>query len=197
MPWFDETKYAGNFPASSIFTSNYFGSLTSGGNCVTDSQFNNAQSNGVGVVNLDIGPGTSDSPHCLSRDYNQNAASYTSQQYVDLCNNQPDYHNMRQCQEGGPHANGHVGIGGVMNDIYGSPGDTLFFLHHGFVDKNFQSWQYQDPNNRLTSNGVDGQDASGNAVTLSTTITMNGLRPDTTIGQLIDTKGSLLCYTYR
>ena len=37
LPWFDETKYAGNFPASSIFTSNYFGSLTSGGNCVTDS----------------------------------------------------------------------------------------------------------------------------------------------------------------
>lgn len=34
--WFDETRYAGNFAASSIFSSQWFGSINLGGNCVTD-----------------------------------------------------------------------------------------------------------------------------------------------------------------
>lgn len=34
--WFDETRYAGNFAASSIFSSQWFGSVNIGGNCVTD-----------------------------------------------------------------------------------------------------------------------------------------------------------------
>ena len=36
LPWFDETRYAGNFPASSIFSSQWFGSVDIGGQCVTD-----------------------------------------------------------------------------------------------------------------------------------------------------------------
>lgn len=36
LPWFDETRYAGNFAASSIFSSQWFGSINVGGNCVTD-----------------------------------------------------------------------------------------------------------------------------------------------------------------
>ena len=149
------------------------------------------------MVNLDIGPGSSDQQHCLSRNYDSNAAGYTSQEYVDLCNNQRDYHNMAACAEGGPHAQGHIGIGGVMNDIYGSPSDPTFHLHHGFVDRNFQTWQNRDANNRLGSGGVDGQDASGKAVTLDYVLTMQGLRPDATVGDVINTQGSLLCYTYR
>jgi tyrosinase len=34
--WFDETRYAGNYAASSIFSSQWFGSINLGGNCVTD-----------------------------------------------------------------------------------------------------------------------------------------------------------------
>lgn len=34
--WFDETRYAGNYAASSIFSSRWFGSINVGGNCVTD-----------------------------------------------------------------------------------------------------------------------------------------------------------------
>lgn len=36
LPWFDETRYAGNFAASSIFSPDWFGSVDVGGNCVTD-----------------------------------------------------------------------------------------------------------------------------------------------------------------
>lgn len=34
--WFDETRYAGNYAASSIFSSRWFGSINLGGRCVTD-----------------------------------------------------------------------------------------------------------------------------------------------------------------
>ena len=36
MPWFDETRYAGRFSQSSIFSSRWFGGIALGGNCVTD-----------------------------------------------------------------------------------------------------------------------------------------------------------------
>lgn len=34
--WFDETRYAGNYAASSLFSSQWLGSINLGGNCVTD-----------------------------------------------------------------------------------------------------------------------------------------------------------------
>ena len=36
LPWFDESRYAGRFGASSIFSSQWFGSVNIGGRCVTD-----------------------------------------------------------------------------------------------------------------------------------------------------------------
>lgn len=36
MPWFDETRYAGRFEQSSIFSSQWFGGISLGGNCVTN-----------------------------------------------------------------------------------------------------------------------------------------------------------------
>lgn len=36
LPWFDETRYAGRYAQSSIFSSQWFGSVNIGGNCVTN-----------------------------------------------------------------------------------------------------------------------------------------------------------------
>lgn len=36
LPWFDETKYAGKFSQSSIFSSQWLGGIALGGACVTD-----------------------------------------------------------------------------------------------------------------------------------------------------------------
>jgi tyrosinase len=36
LPWFDETKYAGRFSASSIFSKDWFGGVALGGGCVKD-----------------------------------------------------------------------------------------------------------------------------------------------------------------
>ena len=36
LPWFDETRFAGRFQQSSIFTNRWFGSVNIGGDCVRD-----------------------------------------------------------------------------------------------------------------------------------------------------------------
>lgn len=36
IPWFDETKYSGRFSQSSIFSSDWYGAIALGGNCVTN-----------------------------------------------------------------------------------------------------------------------------------------------------------------
>jgi hypothetical protein len=46
-----------------------------------------------------------------------------------------------------PHAGGHLGVGGVMSNMDSSVGDPSFFLHHGFIDRNWWTWQNIDPAN--------------------------------------------------
>jgi tyrosinase len=36
MPWFDETRYAGRFAQSSVFSSQWFGGVNGGNKCITD-----------------------------------------------------------------------------------------------------------------------------------------------------------------
>ena len=36
LPWWDETRYAGRFADSSVFSSQWFGGINAGGNCITD-----------------------------------------------------------------------------------------------------------------------------------------------------------------
>ncbi|KAF1926703.1 Di-copper centre-containing protein [Didymella exigua CBS 183.55] len=184
--WFDETRYAGNYAASSIFSSQWFGSINLGGNCVTDGQFAN--------LALVYGPGTSNTPHCLARNNDDSKTINTGNAIVDACNSRSDYADMAACAEGGAHAWGHNGIGAVMADVYASPSDPVFFLHHAFIDRNLRIWQNNGGNARVSS--IDGTDASGNALTLDTKINVYGFRPDVTIGDILDTKGSTLCYKY-
>jgi tyrosinase len=34
-------------------------------------------------------------------------------------------------------------------DFYSSPGDPIFWFHHGMVDRIWWIWQMQDPENRM------------------------------------------------
>lgn len=42
-------------------------------------------------------------------------------------------------------------------DFYASPGDPLFYFHHGMLDRLWWIWQMQDPENRVDA--VPGQAA--------------------------------------
>ncbi|KAJ4336053.1 hypothetical protein N0V95_008722 [Ascochyta clinopodiicola] len=186
LPWFDETKYAGKFAQSSIFNSQWMGSISLNGNCVTDGQFAN--------LALNIGPGTGNQAHCLSRNGDGAKTINTGQSMVDACNSRTTFADMADCSEHGAHAWGHNGIGAVMQDVYGSPGDPTFWLHHGFIDRNFRIWQNQNAGTRTTT--IDGTDIDGNALTLDTSINVYSIRPDVKIRDILDTTGSTLCYKY-
>jgi len=186
LPWFDETKYAGKFSQSSIFSSQWLGSVAVGGNCVTDGQFAN--------LAINIGPGTGNQPHCLARNGDSAKTINTGQAMVDACNSRGTFADMAGCSETGAHAWGHNGIGAVMQDVYASPADPSFWLHHGFIDRNFRIWQNQNSGVRTTT--VGGTDVDGNALTLDTSINVYSIRPDVKIRDILDTTASTLCYKY-
>ncbi|KAI0858486.1 hypothetical protein F4860DRAFT_302815 [Xylaria cubensis] len=184
--WFDETKHAGAFSASDAFSAPYLGTLGSTSHCVTDGAF-------AGLT-VNIGPGSGNSPHCLSRQGNSADTAQCSTAYQNSCLSNSDYANFEKCFEYGPHGYGHNGVGGVMADVYASPAEPFFWFHHTFVDRAWRIWENADPN-RL--NSIDGTDINGNPLTLDTVIYMGGLRPDVTIRQVIDTlQGDVLCYRY-
>lgn len=185
LPWFDETKYSGNFRSSSVFSSDWYGAIALGGNCVTDGQF-------AGLT-LHVGPGSGNQDHCLARDGDASDTANTNAGFVNECNSRSDYADMEHCAETGPHAWGHDGIGAVMADVYGSPGDPIFFMHHAFVDHNYRIWQNAD-SSRTTY--VDGTDHFGNPLTLDTPVSVYGIRPNVPISELLNTEGTLLCYRY-
>ncbi|KAF1845022.1 Di-copper centre-containing protein [Cucurbitaria berberidis CBS 394.84] len=185
LPWFDETRYAGRFDQSSIFSERWFGSINVGGNCVTNGQFAN--------LAINVGPGSGNQLHCLARNNDGSKTANCNQAYVDQCNAFGDYHGMAECAEGGPHAWGHNGIGAVMQDTFGSPADPTFWLHHTFVDRNFRIWQNRD-GGRV--NSISGTDKAGNRLTLDTTINVYDMRRTVRIRDVLDTTAETLCYKY-
>jgi len=60
---------------------------------------------------------------------------------------QPDYVSFDNALEGGggnPHSSGHVGIGGLNDDLFAGTGDPSFWLHHAQVDHVWAVWQAQN-----------------------------------------------------
>jgi tyrosinase len=185
LPWFDETRYAGRFAQSSIFSSRWLGGIALGGQCVRDGQLAN--------LVLNVGPGDSNVVHCLARNGDGSQTSNCNQEYVDLCARYPDYAGLSRCIELGYHAYGHNGVGAVMSDVQASVADPFFFLHHAFVDRTFRLYTNKNPQ---WLSQINGNDVSGNPLTLDTTVNTAGMMPDVRIRDILDTTGTTLCYKY-
>jgi tyrosinase len=106
--------------------------------------------------------------------------------------------NSSRCRS--PHGYGHNGIGGVMQDVWASPSDPIFWMHHAFVDRVYAAWQLRDPNRLINiDSGVDG---SGRPLTLNYMISMGGIAPDVPIGADLNNLGGVniggtpFCYKY-
>lgn len=183
--WFDESRYAGRFRDSSIFSNEYFGGINVGGQCVTNGRF-------AGLT-LNIGPGTGNTPHCLSRNEDTSLTYNTRSEIVQGCNNWGGYADMARCSELGAHSYGHNGVGSVMRDMYSSPGDPFFFMHHAFIDRNYRVWQNA---NAARVTYIDGADRVGNPLTMDTTISVNNMRPTVRVRDIINTMDTTLCYKY-
>ncbi len=91
----------------------------------------------------------------------------------------------------------HLGVGADMANALSSPGDPIFFMHHGFVDRNWRAWQSADPANRLYQvGGFATTTDPKQPLTLDYVLTSQGLVPDVTVNDVMDTTGGYLCYLY-
>jgi len=146
---------------------------------------------------------------CLHRDFIPWIMnSFADPKLVQIVLSQPDYTSFARELEGTPsfdernvHGSGHFGVGGVLGtagNAANSPGDPLFYLHHGNIDYIFWKWQQKDLKTRLNQVGgpIEPFDYSGKNVTLDFKINMGKLAEDVTLKSLLDTQGSTLCYTY-
>ncbi|GME24316.1 Di-copper centre-containing protein [Neofusicoccum parvum] len=169
-----------------------------GGGCVADGPF------AYPAFRVNVGL-----PGCLKRDFTPWVMnSFARQELVDYVVGQPDYASFAYALENIPsfdepniHGSGHFGVGGVLGtigDAANSPGDPLFYLHHGNLDRILWEWQKRDLPARYSQVGgpVEPFDYSGPNVTLDFEVNIGRLAGNATLKDLLDIQGGTLCYGY-
>ncbi|KAI1174842.1 hypothetical protein F4777DRAFT_368085 [Nemania sp. FL0916] len=196
MPWWDEKKWSGRFAQSTVFTSQYFGTLpgpTNGrGTCINNGAFAGLQSN--------LGPAqTINNPHCVQRAVNEQITAQTGTDAYNTCLGRTSYPDFHSCVEFTFHAQGHNGIGATMADSIASPGDPIFFMHHLYVDYVFRKWQLGNLSRRTTISGCASNDGCP-PLTLDTVLYMNNICgskcPDLPVRDVLRTLQGHFCYKY-
>ncbi|KAI0514703.1 hypothetical protein F5B22DRAFT_228073 [Xylaria bambusicola] len=193
MPWWDETKHAGAFAQSDVFSDAWFGHLPAK---TSDGQGTCIESGEFAGTTLHVGPGTGNSDHCLSRAVDESQTAQCNNDFTNSCLAMGSYDEFRDCFELGPHGYGHNGVGAVMAEVSASVGDPIFFMHHLFVDHTFRIWQNANPSRRTTISGCADKASPCTPITLDTKLSSSGLRPDVTVGQALNTLGGTFCYRY-
>ncbi|SPJ83611.1 uncharacterized protein FTOL_10127 [Fusarium torulosum] len=192
------------------------GSLTD--NCVEDGPF-------TGDTYLNIGPSESyaKNPRCLKRAITEDLFN-TSSSWDDIyppTMSRKSYVQLQAFIDGldfipeedqagtgviNPHSMGHMVMGGDLMDIYSSPNDPLFWLHHTQLDYMWSLWQKAD-RSRLADIGgartINGFGPSGDDVeltTLDTPLWMGFMNDDIPVKAVMDTINGdgegVLCYEY-
>ncbi|KAI1380758.1 hypothetical protein F4677DRAFT_441092 [Hypoxylon crocopeplum] len=183
-----------------------------GGGCLIDGPFAGA--------NASMGPGnhTDYRPHCIRRDFspwlmvrglNVDAAAFVL--------NARSYFEFDHRTEGlalglggvSVHGGGHLGIGGMLGDMantWSSTVDPLFWLHHGAIDRLWDTWQRNDWETRKEDiGGPDTQwaypynyfgDKSYENVTLDFAMDLGEVGGMVDIRDTMDIQASPLCYAY-
>ncbi|KAK2805503.1 hypothetical protein FQN51_000329 [Onygenales sp. PD_10] len=177
-----------------------------GGGCVLDGPFKD--------MTVHLGPQDSveDNPRCLSRDLSPYfAGRYLGKNQTELTLSQPDFGHFARVDDGEPsfeasglHGGGHYGVGGTfgqMGDLYTSPADPIFHMHHANLDRVWWSWQMRDLEARLTDISgpifmMDYQNEQGGNVTLEFPLSVGVNAEDITVKETMDIKGGYLCYDY-
>ncbi|PSK42108.1 Tyrosinase [Elsinoe australis] len=100
----------------------------------------------------------------------------------------------------GVHIAGHFVVGGDPGgDLFASPGDPYFFLHHGQINRTWWIWQNQDLAKRERAlagtltlfNSPPSRDTA-----LTDEIDLGVLAPTVQIGDVMSTTKGALCYIY-
>ncbi|GJC86596.1 tyrosinase-like protein orsC [Colletotrichum liriopes] len=119
-----------------------------GGGCVTRGPFSNmtvhlgpqAMPSYGNITAQNSATPKEDNPQCMPRDLN--AVAQGDSRYVGA-------------GQLGAHGGGHYALGGnPSSDVFLSPGDTAFYLHHGQIDRVDWIWQNLDWANRQVSAAI-------------------------------------------
>ena len=192
-----------------------------GGGCVTSGPFKNMTVNlgpaaldspgGITVTNPD-GP-LSWNPRCLKRDLTTavNTAYANATAILSNVLGPQTVYDFQMQMQGipgsgnlGVHGGGHYSLGGDPGrDVYVSPGDPAFYLHHGMIDRTWWMWQMLDPAQRIYSDdAISGtntffdQPPSANT-TLDDFVEFGyAAGPPRKIRELMSTTGGPFCYVY-
>ncbi|RAK78067.1 tyrosinase family protein [Aspergillus fijiensis CBS 313.89] len=223
-PLFDGTEYSmsgnGDYVAHNGTPATAYTTLPPGvgGGCVTNGPFANMTVN-LGPVDPTLqipglvaqnGTGLDYNPRCLRRDISPVAAQgwTKTSDVMDLIQNCDDISCFEWTMQGffeegflGVHTAGHFTIGGDPGgDLYASPGDPAFYVHHGMIDRVFWIWQNLNPANRTyVVKGPDFLDGliPGPNTTIHDTLWMGNLTASREIYDILDTTaGTPLCYIY-
>ncbi|KNG91292.1 tyrosinase central domain protein [Aspergillus nomiae NRRL 13137] len=99
----------------------------------------------------------------------------------------------------GAHGGGHHSIGGDMQNLFISPQDPVFMLHHAMIDRIWSIWQRHDPPNRR--NALNGTTIIYNPpdapfVTLDTVMEFGVLDSPRKVREVMDPIDYEYCYAY-
>ncbi|KAF4553222.1 Tyrosinase-like protein 1 [Elsinoe fawcettii] len=187
-----------------------------GGDCIYSGPFKDYKVNlGPLAPKLPFAPpnpspdGLGYNPRCIRRDISFNA-SRTALNDANTTSLIKDNNNILAFQNAmqgdfpaglvGVHTAGHYLVGGDPGgDLFASPGDPYFFLHHSQIDRVWWIWQNQDIAARERAiagtltlfNSPPSRDTS-----LNDTIELPGLAETRRIGDLMSTTKAGLCYVY-
>lgn len=153
-------------------------------------------------------------PRCLKRDLtdyiNQKFANATT--IVDNIVRPQDVYDFQMTMQGWPgsgnigiHGGGHYSMGGDPGrDIYVSPGDPAFYLHHSMIDLVWTLWQMLDAESRvygdkaISGTGTFLNSPSSPNTTFSTPISIGwaGSGRNVTMRDVMSTVNGPFCYIY-
>jgi tyrosinase len=103
------------------------------------------------------------------------------------------------------HTAGHYSIwGDPGGDVFVSPSEPVFWLHHGQVDRHWWMWQNQDPANRVQqyeggTNWMDPVNSPRGHITDIQTVheaAPEGYEAGVPSSQLVSTTSGPFCYVY-
>ncbi|KAK6224129.1 hypothetical protein LQW54_000276 [Pestalotiopsis sp. IQ-011] len=199
IPYWDETADSelSDLTTADVFQADAFGGDGDGDDgCITTGPFVNTT---LHLKRL----GNDPEDYCISRSINLSQLQQAGQTYLDECMAIDNYTSAWEYWHSSPHNAGHGGTGGIMVDVVLSPCDLMFYLHHTWLDAQWWKWQSADLDNRLTDMGGRQQptaewtdyfgDCGGNTTTLNHVLYASKLRPNVTVGDVMDVSGSTIC----
>ncbi|KAF2691729.1 Di-copper centre-containing protein [Lentithecium fluviatile CBS 122367] len=190
-----------------------------GGGCVTSGPFKNMTVN-LGPVALGLPGGATESngsglewnPRCLKRDLtdyiNKRFANATSiarniLKPKDIWDFQMTMQGYPGSGDIGVHGGGHYSMGGDPGrDLFVSPGDPFFYLHHAMIDRTWWIWQTLDVKTRTGAAGISGTGTFLDSppspnTTLDTMVDLGyAAGPAVRMRDLMSTTDGPMCYIY-